>query len=74
MNIECDKEALDELENAFRFNDAVIRSLVMRRKKADTEPSPLVKSKEDGDGRSDSAGEERGRAADESLVSSESLG
>ncbi|MCG7907463.1 MAG: 30S ribosomal protein S6, partial [Candidatus Thiodiazotropha taylori] len=29
MNIECDQEALDELESAFRFNDAVIRNMVI---------------------------------------------
>ncbi len=44
MNIECDKEALDELETAFRFNDAVLRRLVVRCKKAVTADSPLKKS------------------------------
>jgi small subunit ribosomal protein S6 len=47
MNIECSKEALDELESAFRFNDAVIRNLVIKRPGPDTEPSPLVKYRED---------------------------
>ncbi len=47
MNIECDKEALNELTNAFRFNDAVIRNLVMHRRDAVTEPSPLAKNRED---------------------------
>ncbi|MEE4252291.1 MAG: 30S ribosomal protein S6 [Alcanivoracaceae bacterium] len=46
MNIECDGETLKELENAFRFNDAVIRNLVMRQDKALTEASPLAKSNE----------------------------
>lgn len=46
MNIECDQATLDQLNNAFRFNDAVIRDLVMRREKAITEPSSLVKSKD----------------------------
>ena len=46
MNIECDQATLDELESGFRFNDAVIRNLVIRRDKAITEASPLVK-KED---------------------------
>ena len=32
MNIECDQPTLDELESAFRFNDAVIRNLIIRRK------------------------------------------
>jgi small subunit ribosomal protein S6 len=43
MNIECGGEALAELESAFRFNDAVLRNLVMRRKAAVTETSPLAK-------------------------------
>ena len=47
MNIECDQEALNQLNSAFRFNDAVIRDLVIRRDKADTEPSPLARSKEE---------------------------
>jgi small subunit ribosomal protein S6 len=53
MNIECGLETVRELENAFRFNDAVIRSLVLQRNKADTEPSPLAKeaSQEQGEGR-----------------------
>jgi small subunit ribosomal protein S6 len=47
MNIECNQEALDELKSAFRFNDAVIREMVLSRKEADTEPSPLAKQKEE---------------------------
>jgi len=47
MNIECSKEILDQINSAFRFNDAVIRDLIVRRHKADTEPSPLAKSKEE---------------------------
>ena len=47
MNIECSKEILDELESAFRFNDAVIRNMVIKRPGPDTEPSPLVKHRED---------------------------
>ena len=46
MNIECNQAALDQLNNAFRFNDAVIRDLVFRRDAAITDPSPLAKSKE----------------------------
>jgi len=42
MNIECERATLDELENVFRFNDAVIRSMVLRRKKAITETSPMM--------------------------------
>ena len=46
MNVECDQATLNQLNNAFRFNDAVIRELVFRRDKAITEPSHLAKSKE----------------------------
>jgi small subunit ribosomal protein S6 len=46
MNVECDKEALDELNNAFRFNDAVIRHLVLNKKQAVTDTSPLLKEKD----------------------------
>lgn len=47
MNIECDNETLNELQSAFRFNDAVIRNLIIARKKAVTEPSPMLKTKEE---------------------------
>jgi small subunit ribosomal protein S6 len=63
MNIECDQEALDELENAFRFNDAVLRNMVIRRKAAVTEPSPLLKGEEEGG--DERGGERRGRRDDD---------
>ncbi|NIP74183.1 MAG: 30S ribosomal protein S6 [Gammaproteobacteria bacterium] len=47
MNIECDQEALDDLENTFRFNDAILRHLTIRRKEAVTEPSPMAKPAEE---------------------------
>jgi len=47
MNVECTAKALSELADAFRFNDAVIRNMVISRNKAVTEPSPLAKSKEE---------------------------
>ncbi len=43
MNIECGDKAREELESAFRFNDAVLRDLFIRMDKAVTEPSPLVR-------------------------------
>ena len=43
MNVECGAEALAELESAFRFNDAVLRNLIIRRDEAGTETSPLAK-------------------------------
>ena len=51
MNIECDQATLDEMESGFRFNDAVIRNLVIRRDKAITEPSPLVRREESSEDR-----------------------
>jgi len=69
MNIECDQATLDELNNAFRFNDAVIRDLVMIMKKAVTEPSPLArereKEKEKGNGDREPAQETKRDSADE---------
>ena len=47
MNIECDAESRVELEDAFRFNDAVIRSLFLVRKEAVTEASPLLKQRDE---------------------------
>lgn len=47
MNIECTRETLDELSSAFRFNDAVIRNLVVKKDEAVTEPSPLIKGKDE---------------------------
>jgi small subunit ribosomal protein S6 len=46
MNVECGADTLAELESAFRFNDAVLRNLVIRRKAAVTETSPLAKDEE----------------------------
>lgn len=43
LNVECDLDTLEEINTAFKFNDAVLRNLVMKRKKADTEESPLMK-------------------------------
>ena len=44
MNIECGGESLNQLTDAFRFNDAVLRNLVFKKNKAVTQPSPLFKS------------------------------
>ena len=43
MNVECDQDILDELNSSFRYNDAVLRSLVIRRDDAITEESPIMK-------------------------------
>ncbi len=47
MNVECNQDALSELVSAFRFNDAVIRHLVIKRDDAVTEPSVLAKGSDD---------------------------
>ena len=43
LNIECGKDTLAELEHAFKFNDAVLRHLIVQTKKAETAPSPMMK-------------------------------
>lgn len=46
LNIEADQKILDDLEHAFRFNDAVLRHLTVAKKTAETEPSQMMKSVE----------------------------
>ncbi|HET6552286.1 MAG TPA: 30S ribosomal protein S6 [Dyella sp.] len=65
LNIEVSQNALNELESGFRFNDAVLRHLVIKRDEADVEQSFILKSKEKDDAKSsrrrddDSDGDER---------------
>ena len=47
MNIECSQKARTELEDGFRFNDAVLRHLVLARDEALTEPSHILKQKDE---------------------------
>tara|TARA_R110001583_G_C5542641_1_gene399569 strand:+ start:25 stop:423 length:399 start_codon:yes stop_codon:yes gene_type:complete len=47
MNIEAEQQVIDDLETAFRFNDAVIRNMIMRTKTAVTEASVVAKAKEE---------------------------
>jgi small subunit ribosomal protein S6 len=47
MNVEAPQGSIDELETAFRFNDAVLRNMIMRIKEAITEPSIMLKQKEE---------------------------
>ncbi len=44
LNVECGQEALDEITTLFRYNDAVLRNLVIKRKKAVTEMSDIMKA------------------------------
>lgn len=46
MNIECSQRVIDELQSNFRFNDAVVRFMVMNRKQAITDKSSIMKQKE----------------------------
>lgn len=54
MNIECDQATVDELSENFRYNDAVIRNMVLRVDRAVTEPSCVLKEK-DGRGEMDAS-------------------
>ena len=66
MNVECGKPTLDELTDAFRFSDAVLRYLVIRRDEAVTEPSFLAKSAdEDSRDSGGRASRDLGRADDD---------
>ena len=64
MNVECDREALNELDSAFRFNDAVLRNLIINRKEAVTAPSPLAKAQDDREESSGSQPPEREQRAE----------
>jgi small subunit ribosomal protein S6 len=69
LNIECDAETLEELESIFRFNDAILRHLTVRRSEAVTEPSIMLKRKEEKDERESKrgrSGESRERSGDDS--------
>lgn len=63
MNIECDGEALGELEHSFKFNDAVLRHLTIKMKKAVTTPSPMMKE-EKSRSLTPAAGADEGKAAE----------
>lgn len=70
MNIECSDEVLAEIETAFRFNDMVIRNLILRRDKAITGQSPMAKKANEQGGRS-SKGRSYGSHSDNQNESSE---
>jgi small subunit ribosomal protein S6 len=52
LNIEAGQHAVNELESGFRFNDAVLRHLIIKRDGAESEPSFILKSKEKDDAKS----------------------
>ena len=72
MNIECAPETLAKLEESLHFNDAVLRWLVIRRKAAITEESPIMKIRERAKGRQqeqdEAAAADRSAAADSSAA------
>ncbi|MCW9025025.1 MAG: 30S ribosomal protein S6 [Gammaproteobacteria bacterium] len=53
MNIECGEDTREELESGFRFNDAVIRNMIIRRDEAITEESPMAKKEDERPSRDD---------------------
>jgi small subunit ribosomal protein S6 len=71
MNIECDQETLGELEHAFKFNDAVLRHLIVATTEAKVAPSPMMKEEKsrslgrDGEARADMRTEVRTEARTE---------
>ena len=71
MNIECSSVALAELEDAFRFNDAVLRHLILARDEAVTSPSFLARDETDRRERSEETAEGEGEpdhSANEAVV------
>ena len=47
LNVECKKEAISEIQSSFKFNDSIIRSLVLSRKKAEADLSALSRQTEE---------------------------
>ncbi len=59
MNIECDQVALDELKDAFKFNDAILRNMILTRKSAITTESIMMKKEDRKDDRRDDRRDDR---------------
>jgi small subunit ribosomal protein S6 len=64
MNVECSQAAMDEMTHNFRFNDAIIRDMILRRDGADTDMSPMKASESREDRRG--GGDDRPRRSAES--------
>ncbi|MBV1786991.1 30S ribosomal protein S6 [Marinobacterium sp. D7] len=75
MNVECSQNVLDELANLFRYNDAVLRNMVIRCKEAITEASPIkaAEAREERKPRREDRGEQKSEqtAAEETETASE---
>ena len=65
MNVECSQPVLEEIQSAFRFNDAVIRNLIIQRDGPDTEPSPLLKARDERPDREERSHRDRDDADDD---------
>ncbi len=65
MNIECPDSVVNELEEVFRYNDAVIRNLIIRTNEAVTEPSPMKASESREDRRRDDRDDRQDRNDDQ---------
>ncbi|MDE3021912.1 MAG: 30S ribosomal protein S6 [Pseudomonadota bacterium] len=70
MNIECNQQTLDDLDHAFRFNDAVIRHLTVQMKEAVTSPSAMLKEDKGSRERSDRG--ERAPVMSETITAADS--
>ncbi|BFM05849.1 30S ribosomal protein S6 [Halioxenophilus aromaticivorans] len=68
MNVECSNDVLDELTTNFRYNDAVLRSMVIRSDEAVTEESPIMKSEQESRERKSRREERQAREDSESTA------
>ena len=73
MNVECSEAALEELDTAFRYNDAVLRNMVIRMDEAVTEESPIMKAENESRERKSRERPERRPGAELQLDDEESL-
>src|SRR5690625_3770615 len=71
LNIECGQDVLDELVGTFRFNDAILRHMEIRRDEAITEQSLIMKNKDDKGGDRPERGDRRRRDDDDKDAKSE---
>jgi len=72
MNLECQESVISELEEIFRYNDAVIRNLIVRMNEAVTEPSPMKASESREDRRRDDRDNRQEQSSDSEQESEES--
>jgi small subunit ribosomal protein S6 len=68
LNIEAPTSVIEELETSFRYNDAVLRNMIMRKDAAETEASPLVKRDERRDDRREDRREKKEEVAQEAAA------